>query len=61
MDYGSGYLTIVLIWFFSSVIWQLLCDPEVWEPVDISKPDIGHTYGSDNNAFVWAMMQNQDE
>ena len=39
MDYGSGYLIVVVLWFLWELVWSLHTEPELWErhPVTRSK------------------------
>jgi len=59
MDYGSGYLTIVLVYFVLWFLWDISCDEDFWKSPDISKPDIGHDGG--DNGFMWSLMLNKEE
>lgn len=61
MDYGTNYLYTVLLYFFIYIVWGMLSDPQTWEPADITKPDIGHSYGEPDYGFTWAMWANQKE
>ena len=57
MDYGSGYLIIVVLWFLWELVWSLHTEPDLWERHPGTRPDV--SAGSEPDAFTWAMMQNQ--
>lgn len=62
MDWGSSFFAFCSLYFFGYIILSVLLDPATYEPVDITKPDIGHRYGGDeDNGFYWAMMMNQGD
>ena len=31
MDYGSGYLIIVVLWFLWELVWSFHTEPDLWE------------------------------
>ena len=57
MDYGSGYLIIVVLWFLWELVWSLHTEPDLWERHAVTRPEVSS--GSEPEAFTWAMMQNQ--
>lgn len=57
MDYGPGYLIVVMLWFLWELVWSYYTEPEEWEPHPITRPQVNS--GSEPDTFAWAMMQNQ--
>jgi|11BtaG_2_1085332.scaffolds.fasta_scaffold06561_2 hypothetical protein len=60
MDYGSGYLLLLVGWFIYSLIYSYLTDKEMWEPHPVTRPQVNSRLdASEDDSFYWALMLNQ--
>tara|TARA_R100000353_G_scaffold137797_1_gene97933 strand:- start:603 stop:785 length:183 start_codon:yes stop_codon:yes gene_type:complete len=60
MDYGSGYLIGLVLWFVGALIHSYLTEKDEWEAHPVTSPQVTSRHG-DDDSFYWALMLNQRE